>query len=628
MLCNNQTKSNQLFSSSSNEKNNYFKSVIQLFQTCAQAQPNSVALLTYNTVTSYSELDKKSTQIANYLLEKGLQPGDCVGCYLKKGHELIIFMLAILKAGAVYVPLDPKLPPKRIEHMVSEVAPVFIISDDTSSERLSNFSSHVLAAQETLEKAQYNDTQLKHSIQKHDLACILFTSGSTGKPKGILIEHGGLCYSIKTHFDHYKLKMRGLLSGSIGFDASLLTTFFCLSSEGSVYIPSCDEETDPLKIVSLINQHSIEYLLSVPSLYSMILSADTLLPTLKIVSLVGEPMPKTIPVKHKELAEAAILYNEYGPTEHGMGATIAKIYDPQNQIISKITIGKPYSGTTILILDQNLNQLKDSQKGEICISGPSIARGYLNNPELTEKKFIHIGQQKFYLSGDIGCFLPDGNLEIIGRKDEQLKIRGFRVEPAEVERALTESQLVNEAVVTVEIKKDEQKQLVAYYTPKQNHGAQDKVLAYLKDQLPSYMIPSRIVEVEKFNLNPIGKIDRNNLPKHEISRPQQNQTPKTELERILYLIWKTVLCLESFDLEDNFFDLGGTSFTLARIQTEILQELNLKVSITDLLDHPTISQLAKFLSQKVRPKNTDLYHDRASKRKTALSRLRKRAVNE
>lgn len=574
----------------------------ELFEKQVKKHPDEVAVIFGNDKLTYKELDKRSNQLAYFLRERGVQAETLVGFSINNCLDLIVGILGILKAGGVYLPLEPNYPYERIKYMFEDAKPSILLTESSLISKFTGFSGKVIQLDKSWEEiSTFSDKSLGISVQSNHLAYVIYTSGSTGKPKGIMVEHSSFAHSSLAHRKFYSGKLIGLLTSAISFDVSILIIFHLLISGGTICIPPSGSTIDAVELVNLIEINSISYILCVPSLYSMILEKSRKLSSLKIVSLAGENVPSSLAVCHSQFAPNAILYNEYGPTECAIGSTITKIYDPVTRQINKITVGKPLPNTQVHILDQNLEPVPNGAKGEIFIGGIGLARGYLNKPELTVEKFLHVslnGQlpTRLYRTGDIGRFLPNGDLEFLGRIDHQVKIRGYRIELGEIEYIICQ---YPEIKATAVVLYEENKQLVAYFSASSQVNIQALRL-YLSNLLPAYMIPSSLIQLEQFSLTPNGKIDRQALlalPEPKIMSINFAE-PQSELEQVILIIWKKVLKRNDIGIHDHFFEIGGDSLQVATVQTAVEDTLKLKVPIVDFFHYPTVCQLAQHLTSK------------------------------
>jgi len=585
-----------------------FKSICDLFEDRVQISPNSIAVIFEGARLSYFNLNKKSNELACYLRSQGVKPGVVVGLSLSKNENLIIGIMGILKTGGTYLPLDPDYPEERLKYMMDDASPVLLLTQSELAHRLPTKPMCKTVLMD-MDWGKIEATALVGSPNGDDIdpdfpAYIFYTSGSTGQPKGIVVAHRSLPNVVESRFDIYPKNPIALLVGSISFDPTLLTILYVLIAGGTLCVPVAESYSDLKKIVDLINEHSVNYILCVTSFYSMLLENAAMLPTLEYVFIGGEPLPSSLPSLHTRIAPGAYLFNEYGPAEHAIGGTISKIYDPKQKQLFPITIGKPLPNVQIHILDENLKPVLMNSEGEIFIGGIGLAKGYLNRQELTAQKFLWLSLQgqeliRLYRTGDWGRFLPNGDIEFLGRIDHQVKIWGHRIELAEIESVLSKYSSVNEVVVVVQEK--ESKRLIAFYSTNASQCIGEALRTHLSRFLPNYMIPSRFVQVDRWPKTPNGKIDRAGLlPLLETSVHRLNHPSFTpsQIEMGLLEIWKRVLQKEDFGLNDNFFDLGGDSVQVSYVQALIEDKFNLSMNIIELFQLPTLSQLATHLQTK------------------------------
>ncbi|MBI3211671.1 MAG: non-ribosomal peptide synthetase [Simkania negevensis] len=496
------------------------------------------------------------------------------------------------------MPIDPSYPLSRIEAMVEDSGPLFVLTQEGLKDLFS--SSLVVLINECFE---CHKLESNYSASPQDPAYIMYTSGSTGKPKGILVEHQALFHAALVYESKHPNKLISLMAGSISFDASLLVIVHSLALGGTVCIPKGGIALDFGEIGDFIRKYQINYTLCVPSFYSLILSKNLELPSLQVVDLGGDNVSTKLLQSHAKLAPNAILHNVYGPSEYSVGATIAKLYDPLTQKMEKVSIGKPLPQTQVYILDENREPVPLGEKGEIFIGGKGLARGYLNQDALSKEKFISfpikgIGNVSVYRTGDFGCFLNDGNIEFLGRMDYQVKIRGYRIEIGEIEHMILQHSHVSEAVVVVTEELDGHKRLIAYFSSGSASVQAVDLQLFLKDSLPYYMLPSKIIRIKDWPFTPNGKIDRNALLHLSISESSLPLTlPSSEVEKTLFGVWHRLLGHDRFGVKDNFFDLGGDSLQIVEMQTVLESILGFKLSVADLFQNSTISMLADFISK-------------------------------
>ncbi len=493
---------------------NTIKNFIHLFLEQADKHPDQTIAIDQTGSITYKELNNKSDILAIFLLKNGINANDLVGLCARFNTDFIVSMLGIIKAGAVYFPLDHEYPRKYLHHMVRDSKPTLILVEPQFA---SLFNGNKLIEIEkkifdTKDNEQNNLANI--AIQPENLAYVVYTSGSTGLPKGIMITHESLANVALAHRAYYPSGMRMLLSGGVCFDANLLVVFHALANNAPLYLFNYDVKDAVDDLLHFIQVNSIGFMISVPSHYLKLLKKNIPLPFLRCVSLTGENLPRSLCLLHTKLAPNALLYNEYGPTEYAIGATIAKIYDPQSSLVRQITVGNALPNTQVYILDNNLNVLPKGAKGEIFIGGIGLAQGYINNEKLTDEKFIYIESQenellRLYRTGDIGRFLPNGELEFLGRVDHSVQIHGQRVNLGEVEHYISQRSSIQESVVLFRSNPRGEKQLVVYFTAFKK-TAKSCLLRYLKTLIPKH-VPFSVIQINKFPLSPNGKVDRSVL---------------------------------------------------------------------------------------------------------------------
>ena len=581
-----------------------FVNICDLYLSQVQKSPYAIAVIFGTKRLTHSELDKRSTQLANFLRKQGVKPGVVVGLSILKNEDLIIGIIGILKAGGIYLPLDPSYPEERLKYMIDDANPSFILTYSELAPKLPEKQAcTTICLDKDWEKIislDLGDNFGALDIDPDSSAYIVYTSGSTGRPKGIIVAHRSLPNVVESRFDLYPKKPIALLVGSISFDPTLLTILYTLISGGTICIPLAESSSDLKKIVDLINMHSVNFLLCVTSFYSMLLEMNSVFPTLEYVFVGGETLPSFLPSLHSRVVPKAYLFNEYGPAEHAIGGTIAKIYDPKEKRIFPVTIGKPLPNVQIYILDENLKPVSEGNKGEIFIGGIGLAKGYLNKEELTAKKFIWAnihGQApvRLYRTGDWGRVLLNGDIEFLGRIDHQIKIWGHRIELEEIESVISQYNLVHDVVV---VQEEEKKRLIAFYSTKAAHDLGEELQAYLVRFLPKYMIPSMFVRVNDWPKTPNGKLDREgllSLLQGLSCSSSQSSFTLPQFKREILGMWEKVLQLKTFGLNDNFFDLGGNSIQLFEVQALINDKFKLNIDIVDLFQLPTASKLADHL---------------------------------
>lgn len=580
------------------------KTVHQLFEEQVAKTPDNVAVVCKNKNLTYAELNQKSNQLAHYLRNLGVKPETIIGLYFERDLEMVIGLMGVLKAGGAYLPIDANYPEERILYMMADCQTKLILTHKQLFNRLQNFhySLDAIALDEDWVKISgESKDNLTPLVTPNNLMYILYTSGSTGKPKGVLIEHIGVvnCLTAIATSVHIDSADKFLAVTSLSFDVAALDYYLPLSLGASVVIASEEDKREGDRLLNLLLQHNITIMQATPSAWQILLSAGWQgHRNFKILSA-GEALSEYL---SKHLKKCGNLFNIYGPTETTIYATLSSVKTGK-----PVTIGKPISNVNAYVLTSNHILQPIGVIGDLYISGVGLARGYLNQPEHTQSAFnneLIVGNKKIraYKTGDLVRWRPDGNLEYIGRCDDQIKIRGFRIELGEIESALMKHGSVQQAVVCVRLI-DDRKQLEAFFTTKpvkqKNTDGLDKLLAnYLQKILPDYMIPVRFHKVKRFPLSFSGKIDKQGLLdcyKRPSSISQAvKKPPSSDLEIKLLEIWKKVLKIDEINTNDNFFTLGGDSITAMQI---VAAASNLKFTVKDIFQYPTVLELAKHVKK-------------------------------
>ncbi len=582
--------------------------ISQLFERQVARTPDAVALVSAGRSLTYRELDQRSNQLARHLQQLGVRPETLVGIAVERSVEMMIGLLAILKAGGAYVPMDPGYPVQRIALMIEDSeAPVILATERTRS-RLEKTARRVVSINGDAAAIAGNGAHpVSSAASGQNPAYVIYTSGSTGKPKGVGIEHRNVV-NFFTGMDRAIGSEPGvwLAVTSISFDISVLELFWTLTRGFQVIIHG-DEGTQT--IPDEIRKYGVTHMQSTPSLARMIaVNPDGLvaLGQLKKLFLGGEALPPSL-VRQLRQEFRGEMYNMYGPTETTIWSTTFRITGDSDSI----SIGKPIANTQVYVLDSELRPVVAGEPGDLYISGDGVVRGYWHRPDLTAEKFLsdpfRLGN-RMYRTGDIARFLPDGNLEFLGRADFQLKLRGFRIEIGEIEAAIENQAGVGQAVVVAtEFKsrvqpqtQTEDKRLVAYVVPKPRTRLEVAELrAALAATLPEFMVPSNFVFLDFLPLTANGKIDRNALPHPATLENEAGaafELPRNELERMIAQAWKDALGVDQVGLNENFFDLGAHSLMVAEVHMQLQQLLGRELSLVDLFQFPTVTALANHLN--------------------------------
>lgn len=575
------------------------KTVHQMFEQQCVKEPGKVALVFGEIEITYGELNERSDKIASYLRKNGIAPDTVVGVVMKRSPEMIISILAVLKSGGAYLPIDPEYPRKRIVYMLNDSkASMLLVSENGYSDM--EYEGKIININEIDFSAEC-DQNCCIDYDTNSLAYLIYTSGSTGTPKGVMIEHKSVTnfiYGIlqKISFDPCKT----ILSlTTMCFDIFFAETLLPLCIGMKVILADEEEQKDPELICGLLQKHNINMLQATPSRMQTIAECKKFaeLTHLTDILLGGERFPEPLLHKIKKTLPGTKIYNGYGPTEATIYTTICDLTN-----LNTVNIGKQLQNIQIFILDNNLNLLPAGIPGDMYISGDCLSRGYYGNKDLTKERFIenpYIPGALMYKTGDIARWYPGGDIEYLGRSDFQVKIRGFRIELGEIENKLLSIDGIREAVVIDQRREDGSIYLCAYVVCED--GFSEDIKSILNKDLPSYMIPSNILMMDSLPRTPNGKINRNALPEpYSLGCDMRKDTQKvlSENERILFDIWVRLLGNSFFDTDQSFFDIGGDSLLAFTLVTQINREFGIDININAIFENPTIESLAKYIDRK------------------------------
>ena len=601
------------------------KCIHQLFESQVAKTPDAIAVVFENQQLTYSVLNRRANQLAHYLQTLGVKPEVLVGICVERSLEMIIGLLGILKAGGAYVPLDPSYPKERLAFMLEDAQVPVLLTQNKLIEQLSEHQAQVVCLDTDWETiSQWSEEDLVSGVQAENLAYVIYTSGSTGKPKGVQIVHQSLTNFLITMQESPGLTERDILLAvtTISFDIAALELYLPLIVGAQITLISRQMASDGVQLLETLDNSNITIMQATPATWRLLLASGwEKTPHLKVL-VGGEALPKKLA---KQLLEkSASVWNLYGPTETTIWSATyqAKIDSLVNQVLdTSESIGCPIANTQIYILDRYLQPTPIGVPGELHIGGAGLARGYLNRLELTKEKFIpnpfsDEPNACLYKTGDLARYLPDGNIEYLGRIDNQVKIRGFRIELGEIEAILSQHPTVQEGVVIVQEETSGDKRLIAYLVSTQEQVNIGELRSFLKEKLPYYMIPSAFVSLETMPLTPNGKIDRRALTQLSVSGEQLSTekfvAPATSEEEQLAKIWAEVLGVEQVGINDNFFDLGGHSLLIVQAQAKLQQLVTKDISIVELFEYPTIHTLVQHLfpSKKVPSSNSQLKQEK------------------
>ena len=564
------------------------KTIVELFEEQAEKVPNNVAVVFKGEKLTYRELDVLSNQFAHYLGSHYTTGSDVlIGLKLDRSLEMLVSILGILKSGSAYVPIDPEYPQDRIDYMLSDSGCEVLIDSDAYA----GFKA---------EHSSISDLSLEVFIDSSDLCYVIYTSGSTGRPKGVMIEHRSVIRLVKNNDFISLLPQDNILSLSpFVFDGSIFDIFGSLLNGSSLIVPNRDEVLDFTKLNSLIEKEKVSVFFITTALFNTLVDSTFFsLDTVRSIMFGGELVSVPHVKKFKNTYSTIDLLHVYGPTENTTFSTYHRVLEADLSK-STIPIGIPISNSTAYILDDTNRLVPIGVVGEICLGGDGLARGYLNNAELTSEKFIdHPFEdgEHLYKTGDLGRWLDDGTIEFVGREDDQVKIRGHRIELGEIESVVQGYAGVSSCVVLAKELSAGDKEIVSYVVG----DALDvgEIRSYLQGILPGYMIPGYFVLLDAIPLNANGKVDKKSLPDPDgafITSGVAYQAPRNPIEKKLVEIWSTVLDIpkEEISVKSNFFELGGHSLKVVKLYGIIYKEFEVKVDIEQLFDLPSLESQAK-----------------------------------
>jgi amino acid adenylation domain-containing protein/non-ribosomal peptide synthase protein (TIGR01720 family) len=577
------------------------KTIIEIFEEQVEKTPDSTAVFFNGKKLSYKELNEHANQLAHYLKNHyTMRPDDFAGIILERSEKMIIAILAILKSGGAYLPIEPDIPEKRIQHMKNDTN-VSVVLTQKKFKNLLNKQEAIFLDDFFLHSSE-SDKNLEHMNKASDLAYVMYTSGSTGKPKGVLVEHRSVVRLVKnTNYTSIKTSDNILQLSNYAFDGSTYDIFGALLNGATLYMITPDLLYSIDGLCSFISENNINITFITTALFNKIIDTDPeVIACFDNIYFGGQDAS----LKH---VKKALTYRKnkdsivhvYGPTENTTFSTYYIVDTIEDNWIS-IPIGAPISNSQAYILDDDLNPVPVGIVGELYVGGDGIARSYLNRIDLTSEKFIDspfIKGKKIYRTGDLAKWLTDGNIDFLGRKDQQIKIRGFRVETGEIENILLKHPSIVQTYIVPRETNNGNKELIAYIVGKEKLNI-STIRDFMAHDLPDYMIPAYFIQIRSLPLNMNGKVDKNALPDPDsvgMDIGVEYEAPQNEMESQLAQSWAQVLNRKPIGINDNFFALGGDSIKAIQIVSHLKQK-NLKLEIRNLFLYPTIRELAGYIS--------------------------------
>lgn len=571
------------------------KTISDLFEEQVEKTPDNVAVVFGEREISYKELNAKANNLAYYLRNNlNISRNDLVGIMVNRSIEMIVAILAVLKAGGAYIPIDPSFPKDRIKYMLDSSKAKILLTQRHLNNDI-NFENKICIDLDNKDIYGSETNNLEHINMPDDLSYVIFTSGSTGLPKGVMLKHKALS-NLTNYCNNYIEYLKNPLYQAVvsittvSFDIFIFETLISLQKGLKLIIANENEQTTPQLLNKLIEQHDIKIIQSTPSRMQIFINNIADMPSLKnleYITLAGERLPLTLVNKLHEISNSTI-YNGYGPSETTVFSTLTKMGD------SIITIGRPLDNTQIYILNDNLQPVPIGVSGEIYISGDGVGKGYLNNNDLTKKSFIpnpYISDTLMYKTGDIGKYTNDGEIICLGRSDNQIKIRGLRIEPEEIESVILKYPNIKKVSVIKQTVGN--REFISAYYVANKRVIINELRKYISRYLPRYMVPSYYIALSDMPYTPNGKIDKKALPLPteilNISK-EEYTAPKTKLQKQLVDIWEKVLNTKPVGINDNFFELGGDSLLAMNLNIELLKITD-KITYQDIFRYPTILEL-------------------------------------
>ena len=573
------------------------ESIHELVERQVAATPDATALVCEDEELSYRELNQRANRLAHYLRERGVGPDTMVGMCLSRSANLIVALLGILKAGGAYVPLDPMYPENRLAFMMEDSGAALLLTEKALAGKIAANEDSVICLDAIVDElAQRSEINPSPVNDRENLAYVIYTSGSTGKPKGVLVPHRAVVNLLNSTRQTPGMTADDVVLAitTVSFDIAVSEVILPLTVGAKMVLVSRETASDGVRLLRTIRERKVTFIDATPATWRLLLAAGWEGSAGLTAICTGEAMPLDLAVALTQ--RAARVWNGYGPTETTVWSSFYEV--PRD--VKRVLIGRPVANTALYVLDAYGQPVPIGVTGELFIGGQCVTRGYHNRPELTAERFLpdpfRKGQQ-MYKSGDLARYLPDGNIECLGRNDNQVKLRGYRIELGEIETALAEHHAVRQAVVVPHTLNEDQR-LVAYLVATNGSLHHHEVREYLQTRLPDYMVPSVYVNVDSFPLSPAGKVDRRALPAPDDFKRETDQgfvAPVDELEVKLTRIWEQVLRVRRIGTDENFFELGGHSLLAVKLFAEVEKNFGKNLPLATLFQAPTVRQLARVL---------------------------------
>ncbi|MFB2772369.1 amino acid adenylation domain-containing protein [Pelatocladus sp. BLCC-F211] len=606
------------------------KCIHELFEAQVEKTPDAIAVVFPNQQLTYRELNARANQLAHYLQQIGVKPEVLVGICVERSLEMVVGLLAIMKAGGAYMPLDPAYPKERLAFTLADSQVSVLLAHADLVDDLPPHSAKLVCIDtDSPAFTDYSRENIVSNANPENLAYVIYTSGSTGKPKGVQIPHSAVVNFLSTMRQTPGLTKEDIFLSvtTLSFDIAALELYLPLIVGARLVLVNREMTTDGTQLLKQLISNDVTVMQATPATWRMLLAAGWKSKNTMKILCGGEALDSSL--AHQLLERGQQVWNLYGPTETTIWSAVQIVsYQEQQQGVS--FIGHPIANTQFYILNPDQQLVPVGVPGELHIGGVGLARGYWNRPELTGEKFIPSpfeSGKRLYKTGDLTRYLADGKIEFLGRIDNQVKIRGFRIELGEIEALLEQHPQVQETIVIAREDIPNDRRLVAYLVTHENATPSvNELRGFLKENLPEYMLPSAFVILDALPLTPNGKVDRRSLPLPENLRPELTasfQPPQSEMEQQIAKFWQEVLHLDKVGIHDNFFDLGGHSLLMLQVNNKLRVILQRDIPVVTMFQNPTIYSLAEYLSQK--PEEKSILEPM---RDSLLERLRQRVQKQ